>query len=374
MSSDQTALPRTNPEAGAAKLLRLEALRGFAAVYVVFHHTLPREIMLGTIDIGALFRFGQEAVILFFLLSGFVIHYSFGRGADKSFSTYFWKRALRIYVPLLVALPLSWLFASWSAGGFIDPNPGRLFGNLAMLQDWAWAKPNVLVNIYMENGPLWSLSYEWWFYMLYWPVQRYLPLGARRNAIVLTGAVLAAALYALWPHFLPRLLMYFGIWWAGVMLADAYQSGQLRNPRTYLYPMAAVSAITLATGVPVLLDYLSSDIILFGRHPFLEFRHALFALISLGIAWGWHRARWFGFDALFKPFLWLAPISYAIYIMHWFLLAEADYLEFLGNPWLEYTAYTFVMLGVCYLIELRLYPWVRRRFVASRRARVLPSA
>ena len=364
----------TRAETQTSKLLRLEALRGFAAVYVVFHHTLPREILLGSVDIGLLFRFGQEAVILFFLLSGFVIHYSFGRGADKSFGTYFWKRALRIYVPLLVALPMSWLFASWSTGGFIDPNPGRLMGNLAMLQDWAWAKPNVLVNIYMQNGPLWSLSYEWWFYMLYWPVQRYLPATARRNVIVLVSAVLAAGLYAFWPHFIPRLLMYFGIWWAGVMLADAYCQGQLRDARTYLSPMVAIGLITLINGTPVLLDYLGPETVLLGRHPFLEFRHAAFALFSLAVAWTWHRAHWVGFDAIFKPFLWLAPISYAIYITHWFLLAEADYLRFLGNPWLEYSAYTFVMLGVCYLIELKLYPWVRRRFVAARRTRLLSAA
>jgi len=222
---------------------------------------------------------------------------------------------LRIYVPLLVALPLSWLFASWSAGGLIYPEPVRLLGNLAMLQDWEWAKPNV--------------------------VQRYVPARSQRNVLVLLGAVLAAFVYAFWPQFLPRLLMYFGIWWAGVMLADAYMRGQLREARTYLYPMAAVGAIAIATGIPVLLDYLDSNSILLGRHPFLEFRHAAFALFSLGAAWAWHRARWVGFDALFKPFLRLAPISYAIYIMHWFLLAEADYLDELENPWLEYTAYTF---------------------------------
>jgi peptidoglycan/LPS O-acetylase OafA/YrhL len=35
-----------------------------------------------------------------------------------------------------------------------------------MLQDVISLKPNVISAVYMGNGVLWSLSYEWWFYML----------------------------------------------------------------------------------------------------------------------------------------------------------------------------------------------------------------
>ena len=61
----------------AGKLDKLEALRGAAALYVVFHHTIPYDSRLFNLPVGHLMRFGQEAVILFFLLSGFVINYSF---------------------------------------------------------------------------------------------------------------------------------------------------------------------------------------------------------------------------------------------------------------------------------------------------------
>lgn len=69
------------------KLEKLEAIRGFAAVYVVLHHVLPKTIMMYGINLAVFFRFGQEAVILFFLLLGFVIHYAFECAKDKSFST-----------------------------------------------------------------------------------------------------------------------------------------------------------------------------------------------------------------------------------------------------------------------------------------------
>ena len=67
------------------RLERLEALRGFAALYVVFFHILPQKIYLLGLDIGALFRFGPEAVIVFFVLSGFVIKYTYEKSKDKSF-------------------------------------------------------------------------------------------------------------------------------------------------------------------------------------------------------------------------------------------------------------------------------------------------
>ena len=84
------------------KLWRLDALRGFAATYVVLHHIMPRDLSWGGIDLSLAFRCGQEAVILFFLLSGFVINLSYQRSRDKRFLRFFARRFLRIYVPLVL--------------------------------------------------------------------------------------------------------------------------------------------------------------------------------------------------------------------------------------------------------------------------------
>ena len=40
------------------RLEKLEALRGFAALYVVFFHALPQKIYLLGVNVGAIFRFG----------------------------------------------------------------------------------------------------------------------------------------------------------------------------------------------------------------------------------------------------------------------------------------------------------------------------
>ncbi len=64
-------LRRHREECSMGRLMKLESIRGFAAAYVVAHHSAiayggKPPLLLG---------FGQEAVILFFLLSGFVIHH-----------------------------------------------------------------------------------------------------------------------------------------------------------------------------------------------------------------------------------------------------------------------------------------------------------
>ena len=67
------------------KLDKLEALRGFAAIYVVLFHSLPQKFYLFGINVGVLFRFGPESVILFFILSGFVIKFTYEKSRNKSF-------------------------------------------------------------------------------------------------------------------------------------------------------------------------------------------------------------------------------------------------------------------------------------------------
>ncbi|NJN20097.1 MAG: succinyl transferase OpgC [Leptolyngbya sp. RL_3_1] len=66
------------------KLWRLEAIRGLAALYIVVSHVLGNEYFF--------LRFGQEAVMIFFMMSGFVIEYSFQNSRYQNFKSYFKKR------------------------------------------------------------------------------------------------------------------------------------------------------------------------------------------------------------------------------------------------------------------------------------------
>jgi peptidoglycan/LPS O-acetylase OafA/YrhL len=309
-------------------LVRLEALRGFAAFYVVLHHSLPHHFVLLGVDLGPLVRFGHEAVMLFFLISGFVINYSFRRSRDPSFRGYFVRRFARIYFPLPFVFALGYFSDSVKAGAPVDPNWLELVGNLLMLQNYeAWDQGQIVAP-YMHDVPLWSLSYEWWFYMLFFPLATRVRDTRRRTRIVLTVAVAAAGCYiALPPNFVLRTLMYFGLWWCGVALADLVLDQREIRLGNLREPLLALAAIDLLLLADVLFHWNTLPPGL-SKHPILEFRHFLFASIAVVGAVLWHRRSWIGFDVVFKPFLWMAPISYGMYISYMLLVfAFATFLE-----------------------------------------------
>ena len=339
---------------------KLDSLRGAAAVYVVLHHTIPYSTQLGGLPVGHLMRFGQEAVIMFFLLSGFVINYSFTLAKKKSFSNYFSKRFSRIYIPLLVVMFVSYFASSYEAGQLLNPDLKGLAGNLLMLQDWSVANPNVLVDPYMGNGPLWSLSYEWWFYMLFFPITVYYKDKLPLDTLVFSSSVIASLVYVFYPHFAVRIIMYFAIWWAGAYIAAAYISERHREFNSLLAPCLTLACISLVLGINAYLFVKSGDKpIFYGIHPFNELRHFVFALIAIVGGWFWMRLGWKLFRFTLGQFKIFAPISYAIYICHDPIMRDVSYLSFIDNPVLRWVGYFSIMLLLSYLIEIILYPAVR---------------
>jgi peptidoglycan/LPS O-acetylase OafA/YrhL len=86
-------------------LWQLDAIRGAAAAYVVVYHAR----CFAQTSIAPMMSFGPEAVILFFLLSGFVISYSSERRLCEpgGVRSYLVHRFRRIYPLFLVALALT---------------------------------------------------------------------------------------------------------------------------------------------------------------------------------------------------------------------------------------------------------------------------
>jgi peptidoglycan/LPS O-acetylase OafA/YrhL len=109
----------------------LDSLRGIAAVSVMFFHfhflweesPHPRwEEWLFSLPPLKFLIAGHAAVILFFLLSGFVLALPQIRGKKQSYAGYISKRICRIYLPYLVALLLAvagcWRFHGLGAYGY----------------------------------------------------------------------------------------------------------------------------------------------------------------------------------------------------------------------------------------------------------------
>ncbi|MGE7870628.1 acyltransferase family protein [Bacillus paramycoides] len=89
----------------------LDSLRGIAAIIVLLGHFLAlfpilgKKVMYSTF--GACFSIlwqGHSAVIIFFVLSGFVLSLPFYKGTEFNYLKYLIKRVCRIYIPYIVIL------------------------------------------------------------------------------------------------------------------------------------------------------------------------------------------------------------------------------------------------------------------------------
>ncbi len=346
------------------RLQKLEALRGFAALYVVFFHALPSKFFLFGINIGILFRFGSEAVIVFFVLSGFVIKYTYEKSKDKSFKFYFLRRFIRLYVPLAFIFLIGYLMKCYSEGGIASPELKTLLGNLFMLQDVASEKPNVISGTYMNNGVLWSLSYEWWFYMLFFLLATKIK-EERINKWVSYLTIIAAVSYIFYPFIVNRLIMYFAIWWIGVRFASDYLAGvkiTIRRIMPFAYVIFAIIGIlslNLYIHFSASKDYAYPLV----AYPIIELRHFTFAIIVMFGAVIWQNIKWFGYNLIFGIFKYLAPCSYVIYISHDYLVISATYLKFLNNPYIETGLYIVFMILFSWLLEVVVYNRIRKKLI-----------
>ncbi len=163
--------PRTSPQPQHYQLL--DWLRFLSALLVVLCHVRPQHWVewsaIASEDKGilsalflALIRPGPEAVIVFFVLSGYLVGGRlFERWRDASFDpvAYARDRVTRIFIPLIGAAPLTVLVVFNTIGVPAEGFAWEVLGNVLQTQ-------GVLVEPLTGNGPFWSLSYEVWFYVL----------------------------------------------------------------------------------------------------------------------------------------------------------------------------------------------------------------
>lgn len=290
----------------------LDLARALAAVYVVAHHTIHLPA-----PFGSLFSFGQEAVLVFFLLSGFVI---FANERDRAAHPrgYYLRRFRRIYPPLIFAMLVSTVL--WAVGAInAVPTWESAVGTLLSLQDISALKPGVLVSPYLGNSPLWSLSYEVAFYAVFPLVMvawRRSPGLTRRLVPLLCGAGLVT--YLAVPNHFSIVAAYFMMWWAGAMAAHLYGRSEMHFKR------ATPEIVGLAT----LVGIAAIGVVIYGNpglglFPFLLVRHFLFATVLFMVLLSPLRTHLAALS--FKgarPAAAVAAISYGLYVLHYPLLAQ----------------------------------------------------
>jgi len=333
----------------------LDGLRGLAALYVVIHHaryllwegysddfasSLPHYSLAGRALIAFFhaFRYGHEAVIFFFVLSGFVIHLRYARAlktqgpaARFDWWDYFTRRAKRLYPPLLFAMVLTLgIDALGMHRGFpiyfqqthsdiinrtISPNHSLLTaaGNLLFTM-------GIYVPAWGTDGPLWSLAYEWWFYMAYpifWWLTRQAP--ALAAAVMAAGFAVAALLSFVFGlssfafHLPVTIFQLMPIWWMGAILADIY-AGRISLGFRHVAPLALVLPLGL---IPTVENRANAYL---GGHGDLLIQYlcglAFSGVIACGFLWIKSGRKTKPLDAL----RWLGECSYTLYVIHMPLL------------------------------------------------------
>lgn len=252
---------------GGAVYSYLDAARSVLAATVVFAHAwhlviadyaghAPLWARIGYFVAG----FSHAAVILFFVLSGYWIARSVEQRLAKgwSWTGYLSGRLSRIWIVLIPALLIGggldilgtfWLHTPTHLGlthtyvlrTDVAANLAWpvWIGNLFFLQD-------TLVHPLGSNGPLWSLAWEWWFYL--WYPALILLWRTGRPAPVL----LAAAIF----FWYPAMLLGFLCWLLGalVRVIERREIAQalLRRPATLVVTgVASLAVLVWARAAPV---------------------------------------------------------------------------------------------------------------------------
>jgi peptidoglycan/LPS O-acetylase OafA/YrhL len=326
----------------------------------------------------ALTSLSHEAVIVFFVLSGFLVGGSnFDRALRGKFDlrSYSVDRFTRIYVTLVPALMLTvaldWIGMSWLGWtGFYDgthPLVGARFhpafeakqgvavfvGNLFMLQP-------VYVPVLGSNIPLWSLSYEVWFYVWFAAVAAAVS-GFR-------GARIAVPLLTLILGYLFQwlALYYLVIWCLGIV--------------AFRWPTRAtgVGLPILALGVSLGLAAVKAGDVLIGGLT------VSLSDFPVGVSFAWllvriknRRVRWL--EASLRPNLAASDFSYSLYVTHFplVLLLSTGIASALGlwrelqsglvpNNWRDLVVYVGTAAGACFAAFIFSLLFERRTAAARR--------
>lgn len=317
----------------------LDALRGLAALIVVFHHCLvtfplfwsvyqapaDTELMrlLGNTPLHLLWD-GPEFVLVFFTLSGFVLSLPFWSGKSLTYGQFVIRRVFRIYPTYLVAVTIGAILMTLLS-----------HGPLTGLSDWSaqfWNRPLtwkiVLDHVFLMasdgdnyiDTPVWSLVVEMHASLIF-PL---LILAIRRSAVATLSAALALALVGDWaaridPRGFPFLtsfattLCYLWLFVVGALMA---QHRERLGTMIAQVPVVLQAAI-LAAGLVAL-----NAIWQFGSDEIWRFVAQMGAIVLVAAA---AFASWVRRALDIAPLRWLGKISYSLYLIHFIVLFTVLY-------------------------------------------------
>jgi peptidoglycan/LPS O-acetylase OafA/YrhL len=359
------------PHEPRPQIVSLTSLRFFAATAIVVYHAfgfnnahLPaasRGPLAGFLfERLPLFCYAHLAVDFFFILSGFVLaHVYLDALASGQFDyARFLKRRLARIYPLHAATALACLLLFAGATAVGHPlKDSRMFSLPAIVANFLMVHAWGVVDHLSVNGPSWSVSAEWFAYLLFplaaWAVLRS-PLGSITTLVAAVGVFLGVYYLDVYVWASPPLLTErtfdFGILRIGVEfpIGVALYRVFRERPHDFARPWQALAA--------VLLTLLAMQ---------FQWEQALVVLLFAALIY--FCAANESADRL-RPLAhrWLVyggEISYSIYLVHAPLLAcVAAALALAGVPKISWTS-DFVFLAsipAVIAVSIASYEWLER--------------
>lgn len=291
----------------------LTALRGVLALWVVFYHIQPNLYHLIGFGVNHVLSMGYVAVDFFFVLSGFVIAMTYQEQLSQSFSyrnlaSFYIKRIARIY-PLHFAIMLFYLtipLILFMTGREVPAiyDHYTYITSLVLLNCWGFH------DVLSWNVPSWSISTEFACYIVF-PFSIFLLHRLRHWTLLLSVTIISCTLIAFLFNqknainigdYIPTL----GIWRCilefnlGVIVFLLYREGLLGflKKKALFYGMVLISFLAIEMKLP---NYYWLPLFMMF---FVGFCICLEESISIKVP---------------TFLLWLGDISYAIYLIHYFI-------------------------------------------------------
>ena len=295
----------------------LTPLRGFAALVVVVFHFEELVAMFVQPQHSMIIRKGYLMVDLFFIMSGFVMLHVYGSSFGKTFQWPVFARFIKARFARLYPLHLFTLLlaVAFFYGTHQPPNPvenpAAIPTHLLLLQSFG------IHNIFTWNVPSWSISAEWWAYMLF-PILALL-LGKNKKPAIAFMFLVAIVLYVSVMYLLPRVNPFVPTIPVPHTLDVTYDYGFIRGIAGFMAGMVTYTFYQQKK----LLHFFAKDIagllcvalLLATLHLGLNdlIYIPVFMLIVLAIAANngiIHRI------CMLQPLQYLGDISYSIYLVH----------------------------------------------------------
>lgn len=293
---------------------RLNVLRGLSAwlvllshAYVFFLHPQLESPALKS----AFSHIAAHAVMLFFVVSGFFITLSLlyhSRGSHFNFKGFLQRRVSRLLPPLYFSIALTLCVAWWLNTPIEWEN---ILASALFLQGlWPGTEaPN-------SNPPLWSLSYEVFYYIM---AMLFVAAHKRKQTIIAVPAVMCLG-YFVWEEYI-ALLMGALVWAAGALYALIQRAHWQGLPSGFL----GSKLFCLSVCGLWVLGWQSNS-------PLMEPRFA-FGLAIATLLTFWQPPKKPLTHGLIRSLEGAAKYAYTLYVIHWPLFVLWRELTFYQMPW-----------------------------------------